>query len=123
MPIVAIQNFSIHEWCCNGIHLPTPTELLHTACCALLFPRTFCYSLRQKSFVSLGTAVQIMHFHIRSPLPHDPKFIFALSKLVNSSGQVDFDLGIYSWESELKCTFLYSNCMHYSTIIIVASAA
>lgn len=62
-----------------------------------------------------------MHFHIRAPLPHDPKFIFALSKLVNSCGQVDFALGIYSWESELKCTPLYLDCMHY--VIIVASAA
>lgn len=64
-----------------------------------------------------------MHFHIRAPLPHDPKFIFALSKLVNICGQVDFALGIYSWESELKCTPLYSDCMHYFVIIIVASAA
>lgn len=73
--------------------------------------------------MSLGTAVQIMHFHIRSPLPHDPKFIFALPKLVNSSGQVDFAPGIYNWESELKCTFLYLDCTHYCTIIFVASAA
>lgn len=105
MPIVAIQNFSIR--------LPTPTELIHTACCALLVLISSCHSLRQKSFMSLGTKVQIMHFHIRSPLPHHPKFIFALSKLVNSSGQVDFALGIYSWESELKYTLLYSDCMHY----------
>lgn len=83
----------------------------------------FLTQFETKSFMSLETAVQIMHFHIRASLPHDPKFIFALSKLVNSSGQVDFALGIYSWESELKCTPLYLECMHYYVIIIVASAA
>lgn len=62
--------------------------------------------------MSLETAVQIMHFHIRATLPHNPKFIFALSKLVNSCGQVDFALGIYSWESELKCTpFIHTVCI------------